>query len=82
MISFLTPSCQQPAPRKLRNRSNKFDKNITKRGNVSVKKSTDDEDNRKLNPWLVGMLVFLVVGSSVFQVFRMFQMKPAIPNDE
>lgn len=71
-----------PAPRKIRNRSSKFDKNITKRGNVPAKKSTDEDDVRKLNPWMVGMLVFLVVGSSLFQVFRMFQKKPAIPNEE
>lgn len=73
---------QKPAPRQLRKRTQKFDKNITKRGNVVAKKSTDEEEERKLNPWMVGMFVFLVVGSSFVQVLRLFQSTPAIPKDE
>jgi len=72
----------KPAPRNLRNRSSKFDKNITKRGNVTAKKSTDEEEERKLNPYMVGMFVFLVVGSSFVQVMKLFQSTPAIPKDE
>ncbi|GFH60336.1 hypothetical protein CTEN210_16812 [Chaetoceros tenuissimus] len=71
-----------PAPRQLRKRTQKFDKNITKRGNVVAKKSTDEEEERKLNPWMVGMFVVLVVGSSFVQVLRLFQSTPAIPKDE
>ena len=73
------PQIFQPAPRAIRNRNNKFGNNITKRGNVSVGKAAQhDEENRKMNPYLVGMFVFLVVGSSAVQVLRLFQSKPAV----
>lgn len=72
----------KPAPRSIRNRTNKFDKNVTKRGNVAAKKSDDEEVERKLNPYMVGMFVFLVVGSSFVQVLKLFQTTPAVPKDE
>jgi hypothetical protein len=70
------------APRSIRNRSSKFAANISKRGKVPAKKSTDEEEERKLNPYMVGMFMFLVFGSSLVQVMKLFQSKPAIPKDE
>jgi hypothetical protein len=55
---------------------------VTKRGNVAAKKSDDEEVERKLNPYMVGMFVFLVVGSSFVQVLKLFQTTPAVPKDE
>lgn len=49
---------------------------------MTAKKSTDEEEERKLNPYMVGMFVFLVVGSSFVQVMKLFQSTPAIPKDE
>ena len=72
----------KPAPRSIRNRTNKFNKNIEKRGNVPAKKSTDEEEEKPMNPLMIGMFVFLVVGSSLVQVMRLFQTTPAIPKDE
>ena len=72
----------QAAPRSIRNRSSKFAANISKRGKVPAKKSTDEEEERKLNPYMVGMFMFLVFGSSLVQVMKLFQSKPAIPKDE
>eukprot|EP00558_Chaetoceros_sp_UNC1202_P000505 CAMPEP_0197258856 /NCGR_PEP_ID=MMETSP1429-20130617/83219_1 /TAXON_ID=49237 /ORGANISM="Chaetoceros sp., Strain UNC1202" /LENGTH=72 /DNA_ID=CAMNT_0042723043 /DNA_START=166 /DNA_END=384 /DNA_ORIENTATION=- len=71
-----------PAPRNIRNRSSKFSNNITKRGNVPAKKSSDEEEEKKMNPVLIGMFVFLVFGSSFVQVLRLFQSTPAVPKDE
>eukprot|EP00979_Chaetoceros_neogracilis_P009635 scaffold2192_cov268-Chaetoceros_neogracile.AAC.37 len=80
--TFHAKQTRTPAPRALRNRSNKFAKNVTKRGNVPAKKSTDEEVERKLNPYMVAMFVFLVVGSSLTSVFKLFQSTPDIPKDE
>ena len=72
----------QPAPRSIRQRSNKFSKNVTKRGNVPATKSTDEEEERKMNPYMIAMFVFLVVGSSFVQVLKLFQSTPDVPKDE
>lgn len=71
----------QPAPRNIRNRSKKFDKNIGKRGAVS-KKPVDEEEEKKLNPYLLAMFVFLVCGSSLVSVLRLFTVKSGVPKDE
>ncbi|CAA7387913.1 unnamed protein product [Spirodela intermedia] len=48
----------------------KFEKNITKRGSVpetTVKKGTD----YPVGPILLGFFIFVVIGSSLFQIIRM-----------
>ncbi|KAA8498109.1 Stress-associated endoplasmic reticulum protein 2 [Porphyridium purpureum] len=47
----------------------KFESNVTKRGSAALKLQEKD-DGPAIGPWLVGMLVFLVVGSSVFQLLK------------
>jgi len=62
-----------PAPRSIRNRSKKFDKNITKRGNVDPGKVTErEEDGPRISSTLIMFFLVLVVGSSLVQIFNMF----------
>jgi len=71
-----------PLPRNIRNRSKKFDSNITKRGNVDPGKVAErEEDGPRVSPTLIAFFVFIVVGSSIVQVFNLFGgSKP--PTDE
>jgi len=66
----------KPAPRNIRNRSDKYASNVTKRGNVPVGKAVKhEEESRRINPYLIAMFLFLVVGSSIVQILRMFTFK-------
>ena len=48
--------------------SNNMDRNMHKRGNV--KKSLKQEESKfKVDPWLMGFLLFVVFGSTVFGMF-------------
>jgi hypothetical protein len=49
--------------RKTLNQSKQFEKKITKRGQSSGK-----GDSSRLNPWLVALFVFVVIGSAILQV--------------
>lgn len=61
---------EQALPRNIRNRSDKFDKNITKRGQVPVK--TKDENELPVSKWLIGFFIVVVVGSSVVEILNLF----------
>ncbi|VEU34760.1 unnamed protein product [Pseudo-nitzschia multistriata] len=62
-----------PAPRNIRNRNAKFNKNITKRGNVDPGKVKEREDDGpRISPALIGFFLVIVVGSSLVQVFNLF----------
>ncbi|KAL3766855.1 hypothetical protein ACHAWO_002293 [Cyclotella atomus] len=67
-----------PAPRSIRNRNQKFDGNINKRGHVPIGKAAEHTDDPHLSKALVGFFLFVVVGSSIFEVFRMFQSAPGL----
>ncbi|OQV16122.1 putative Stress-associated endoplasmic reticulum protein 2 [Hypsibius exemplaris] len=41
-------------------------KKITQRGNVSKPKS----DERSVGPWLLGLFIFVVCGSAIFQIVQ------------
>ena len=69
---------KQPAPRNIRNRQKKFDGNINKRGNVSVGKAGEHVDDPPISKSLIAFFVFVVVGSSIVQILRMFQ--TSVPN--
>lgn len=77
MTTYFTPqqltTQQQPAPRAIRNRNQKFDSNVTKRGHVPVGKAGEHVDDPPLSKGLIAFFVFVVVGSSIVQVLRMFQ---------
>eukprot|EP00549_Striatella_unipunctata_P014059 CAMPEP_0118688222 /NCGR_PEP_ID=MMETSP0800-20121206/8802_1 /TAXON_ID=210618 ORGANISM="Striatella unipunctata, Strain CCMP2910" /NCGR_SAMPLE_ID=MMETSP0800 /ASSEMBLY_ACC=CAM_ASM_000638 /LENGTH=70 /DNA_ID=CAMNT_0006585461 /DNA_START=149 /DNA_END=361 /DNA_ORIENTATION=+ len=61
-----------PPPRNIRNRNNKFDQNISKRGNVSVGKAGEREDEPAISKTLVLVFLVLIVGSSFAGVMRLF----------
>jgi len=62
-----------PLPRNIRNRNKKFDKNITKRGNVDPGKVAEREDDGpRVSQTLIIFFLVIVVGSSLVQVFNMF----------
>lgn len=63
----------KPLPRQIRNRNTKFDKNITKRGNVPVGKAADHEDEYPVSKTLIAFFLFLIVGSSLVQVLNLFR---------
>jgi len=62
-------------PAELRKKSQAFAKNITKRGQVSEKK-TKEEEGLKLSPWLIGAFAFLLVGSAIVQIVQTASSKP------
>ncbi|TFJ88647.1 hypothetical protein NSK_000216 [Nannochloropsis salina CCMP1776] len=62
--------------RATRLRSEKFDKNVTKRGNVPVGKAAKREEAPPVSPVLLGFFVFVVVGSAFFQIIRTAQSGP------
>ena len=68
----------QPLPRQIRNRSQKFDKNITKRGNVDIGKAAEREDEYPVSKGLIAFFLFLIVGSSIVQVLNLFRKGPAL----
>jgi len=55
--------------RKLRQKSDKYHNNITKRGKVELIKK---EEGNNLGPVVLGFLVFVVVGSALLQIIRGF----------
>jgi Ribosome associated membrane protein RAMP4 len=64
----------QTLPRNIRNRNEKFDKNVTKRGNVPIGKAAErDEDHYPVSKALIAFFLFVIVGSSVVQVLNLFR---------
>ncbi|CAA2993853.1 stress-associated endoplasmic reticulum 2-like [Olea europaea subsp. europaea] len=60
----------QTTSRRLADRKvEKFEKNITKRGTVP-ETSTKKGNNYPVGPVLIGFFVFVVIGSSLFQIIR------------
>ena len=58
-----------PAPRTMRKKSEKFDENINKRGAVSSGKQ-EENNGLGVGPIVVGFILFVVIGSSILQIFR------------
>ncbi|GAB5031664.1 Hypothetical protein NocV09_00602170 [Nannochloropsis oceanica] len=56
--------------RATRLRSEKFDKNVTKRGNVPVGKAAKREEAAPVSPLLLGFFIFVVVGSAIFSIIQ------------
>ena len=56
--------------RKTAAQSNNYAKNITKRGSASANK----KDNKiTVNPWLLALFVFVVIGSAILQIISTAQ---------
>eukprot|EP00804_Cyclotella_cryptica_P018494 CCRYP_004320-RA/>CCRYP_004320-RA protein AED:0.19 eAED:0.19 QI:109/1/1/1/0/0.5/2/151/72 len=71
-----------PAPRSIRNRNQKFYENINKRGHVPIGKASEHTDESHLSKGLVAFFLFVVVGSSIFEVLRMFSSVPDLSEKE
>lgn len=68
----------QPLPRNIRKRTDKFDGNINKRGNVPVGKIAERKDDNYVSPILIVIFLVLVVGSSLVQVLNLFGRAPKL----
>jgi hypothetical protein len=68
----------QPLPRNIRNRNQRFDKNVTKRGNVPAGKAAERVDDFPVSKTLIGFFLVVVVGSSLVQIFNMFSKAPSL----
>lgn len=49
--------------------NNQFSKNVTSRGNVQ-KSNRSQSDKLSAAPWLIGLFVFVVCGSAIFEIIR------------
>ena len=57
-----------PTTPRMRKANEKNAKNITSRGKVS--KTSKKENNYPVSPELLGLFIFVVIGSSVFQIVQ------------
>jgi hypothetical protein len=53
-------------------KSEKFQKNIHKRGSVP-ESITKKPQKYPVAPWVLGLFIFVVIGSSIFQIIRTAQ---------
>ncbi|KAK0404101.1 hypothetical protein QR680_017288 [Steinernema hermaphroditum] len=64
---------KMPAKQRMNAANNAFSKNVSNRGNVQ--KSLKPQDTKyPAAPWLIGMFVFVVCGSAVFEIIRYVKM--------
>ncbi|EPB80609.1 ribosome associated membrane protein RAMP4 [Ancylostoma ceylanicum] len=62
------------APKQRMNVANtQFSKNVNNRGNVA-KSLKPQEDKYPAAPWLIGLFVFVVCGSAIFEIIRYVKM--------
>jgi hypothetical protein len=58
------------APKRLMNVANQqFNKNVNQRGNIP-KSLKAQADKYPAAPWLIGLFVFVVCGSAIFEIIR------------
>lgn len=62
-----------PATQRMKVASEKHSKNINLRGKVSATSKTD-ETKSPVGPWLLGLFIFVVCGSAVFQLIQSIRM--------
>ncbi|EFX80539.1 stress-associated endoplasmic reticulum protein 2-like [Daphnia pulex] len=61
------------ASQRMKVANEKASKYVTMRGNVP-KSSKSNEDSSPVGPWLLGLFVFVVCGSAVFQIIQSIRM--------
>ncbi|XP_057376084.1 stress-associated endoplasmic reticulum protein 2-like [Daphnia carinata] len=61
------------ASQRMKVANEKASKYVTMRGNVP-KSSKANEDSSPVGPWLLGLFVFVVCGSAVFQIIQSIRM--------
>ncbi|XP_002739862.1 stress-associated endoplasmic reticulum protein 2-like [Saccoglossus kowalevskii] len=54
---------------RMRVASDKYNKNVTQRGNVAKTLKPTDE-KYPVGPWLLGLFLFVVCGSALFQIIQ------------
>ena len=59
--------------RKIRLASKKYNENLLKRGKVPTSQRKKPEEASNLGPIIIGILLFVVVGSSIVQIFQSSQ---------
>jgi hypothetical protein len=57
------------AKQKMRVASEKHSKNVNSRGNVPKTLKTQD-DQYPVAPWLLGLFIFVVCGSAIFEIIQ------------
>ncbi|KAL7646283.1 UNVERIFIED_CONTAM: hypothetical protein RMT77_003192 [Armadillidium vulgare] len=62
-----------PLMQRMKVANEKAAKNITNRGNVP-KTTRASEENYPVGPWLLGLFIFVVCGSAVFQIIQSIRM--------
>lgn len=63
--------------RQTRLKSEQFQKNVSKRGIVESKDDkVKESSSSNVNPFLFGFLIFIFVGSTLFQIIRTAQSGP------
>lgn len=64
---------EMAAKQRMRLANEKHSKNITTRGNVP-KSLKPAEEKYAVGPWLLGLFIFVVCGSAVFQIIQSIRM--------
>jgi len=62
-----------PSKQRMRIANEKMAKNITVRGGVP-KTLKQNEEKLPVGPWLLGLFIFVVCGSAVFQIIQSIRM--------
>ncbi|XP_056005857.1 stress-associated endoplasmic reticulum protein 2-like [Ostrea edulis] len=62
------------AKQRMRLANEKHSKNITTRGNVPKSLRNPAEEKYAVGPWLLGLFIFVVCGSAVFQIIQSIRM--------
>ncbi|KAH3806329.1 hypothetical protein DPMN_134707 [Dreissena polymorpha] len=62
-----------PPKQRMRLQSEKHSKNINTRGNVP-KSLKPQEEKYPVGPWLLGLFIFVVCGSAIFQIIQSIRM--------
>ncbi|KHN86185.1 Stress-associated endoplasmic reticulum protein 2 [Toxocara canis] len=62
-----------PAKQRMNVANTMFSKNVNARGNVQ-KSLKPQEEKYAAAPWLIGLFVFVVCGSAVFEIIRYVKM--------
>ncbi|KAK5986775.1 Stress-associated endoplasmic reticulum protein 2 [Trichostrongylus colubriformis] len=67
------PSADMAPKQRMTVANSQFSKNVTNRGNVA-KSLKPQEDKYPAAPWLIGLFVFVVCGSAIFEIIRYVKM--------
>jgi len=62
-----------PAVTRMKTANEKAAKNVLKRGKVPLS-TRQNEDKYPVGPWLLGLFIFVVCGSAVFQIIQSIRM--------